>query len=397
MKKFLSKGRGVLLILLLVICVFSINSFSSIDLEKTAIIISLGIDYADDEYVVTGQLALPASSGGTEAPSQSPTMITGKGPTPAAAFHNIASLTGWLPTLSFCTVVILGEETTQKPLMDVMDFVLRVKQLNDSSLFCATRGTAADFFNQKTPLDQISSFSLLKILSKENTQSSDVSVMSLKNFIQNYYRQGNGNFLPLVRSIPDENEENRTEEPNKDSRLSDLAVDEMIVFNQDRRIEILDKSYVKPFVLLTKPVNTGTVNLTDVETSNYKAKNLEVQLQSKPAKLNLKIVDGRVACEVSYEASIQVLHLESDNHSAENLVDGHVPDEIKDALKEKLIGEFQVLLDKLTQLNCDLLQLEEKLYKFHPKDYRAYKEAYGQNHVADRTDYTVKVKIDAKD
>ncbi len=397
MKKFLSKGRGILLTLLVILLVFAINSFSSVDIEKTAIIIALGIDYEEDEYIVTGQLSLPASSGGSEAPQQSPTMISGRGPSPAAAYNDIATLTGWLPTLSFCTVIVLGNEVLERPLMDVLDFSLRVKQLNDSALMCAFDGTARDFFNLKTPLDQISAFSLLKIFAKENTQSSDVSVNSLKNFAMNFYRQGNGNFLPYITAIPDDNPENKTSEENAKSEIVDFAADRLIVFEQDKMVDILDPELSKAFVLLTRPVQKGTVNLSGVETDRYVAKNLEVNIESKPAKIGVEIEEDKIKCKVEYSTKIRILHLEATDKNVKNLIDAHIPQEIKDAVKEKLQSQFSAFTERIKELNCDILQLEENVYKTHPKQYRKFLDTYGQHNILSNAEFEIKVEVDARD
>lgn len=397
MKKFLSKGRGILLTLLVILLVFAINSFSSVDIEKTAIIIALGIDYEEDEYIVTGQLSLPASSGGSEAPQQSPTMISGRGPSPAAAYNDIATLTGWLPTLSFCTVIVLGNEVLERPLMDVLDFSLRVKQLNDSALMCAFDGTARDFFNLKTPLDQISAFSLLKIFAKENTQSSDVSVNSLKNFAMNFYRQGNGNFLPYITAIPDDNPENKTSEENAKSEIVDFAANHLVVFEQDKMVDILDPELSKAFVLLTRPVQKGTVNLSGVETDRYVAKNLEVNIESKPAKIGVEIEEDKIKCKVEYSTKIRILHLEATDKNVKNLVDAHIPQEIKDAVKEKLQSQFSAFTERIKELNCDILQLEENVYKTHPKQYRKFLNTYGPHNILSNAEFEIKVEVDARD
>ena len=397
MKKFLAKGRGILLVLFLIICVFSVNNFSSIDLEKTAIIIALGID-CDEEgtYTVTGQLAMPSSSGGTEAPAQEPTMVSGSGPSPAAAYQDISVLTGWTPTLSFCTTIVLGQTVLDNPLVDVMNFALRVKQLNDSALLCTVEGTAKDFFNQKTPLDHITAFSLLKIFSKQNVKSPEISVMSVKDFIQNFSSQSNGNFLPLVTSVPDENSANKTSQESEKSDLANLDVSQIVVFDRDKKLEVLDLNYVRPFVVLTRPIQNGTVNLSSLETELYHAKNLEVKINSKPAKIRLDFQNGTPRCKIDYRATVMILHLESDAKAAKDLIDGRIPEEVKEALAEKVHSDIERLLAKLQEINCDLLQLEEKMYKFHPKEFRKFRETHGENALLPMTEFEINVKIGAK-
>ena len=397
MKEFLSKGRGILLMLLLILLVFAVNSFSSVDIEKTAIIIALGIDYEEDEYIVTGQLSLPASSGGSEAPQQAPTMLSGRGPSPSAAYRQIATLTGWLPTLSFCTVIVIGNEVLERPVMEVLDFALRVKQLNDSALMCAFDGTARDFFNMKTPLDQISAFSLLKIFAKENSQSAEVSVISLKNFAMNYYRQSNGNFLPYITAIPDDNRENTTAQENQKSEIVNFAADRIVVFDRDEKTDIFQQELSKPFVLLTRPIQSGTLNLSGVQTDRFIADNLEINLESVPAKISTEIEDGRVKCKIDYSVNIRILHLEADGKQIQDLLDAQIPQEIKDAVRVSLEEGFSAFADRIKELNCDILLLEENIYKSHPKKYREFLAENGQYQVLPNTDFEINVNVQARD
>lgn len=397
MKEFLSKGRGILLMLLLILLVFAVNSFSSVDIEKTAIIIALGIDYEEDEYIVTGQLSLPASSGGSEAPQQAPTMLSGRGPSPSAAYRQIATLTGWLPTLSFCTVIVIGNEVLERPVMEVLDFALRVKQLNDSALMCAFDGTARDFFNMKTPLDQISAFSLLKIFAKENSQSAEVSVISLKNFAMNYYRQSNGNFLPYITAIPDDNRENTTAQENQKSEIVNFAADRIVVFDRDEKTDIFQQDLSKPFVLLTRPIQSGTLNLSGVQTDRFIADNLEINLESVPAKISTEIEDGRIKCKIDYSVNIRILHLEADGKQIQDLLDAQIPQEIKDAVRVSLEEGFSAFADRIKELNCDILLLEENIYKSHPKKYREFLAENGQYQVLPNTDFEINVNVQARD
>ena len=397
MKEFLSKGRGILLMLLLILLVFAVNSFSSVDIEKTAIIIALGIDYEEDEYIVTGQLSLPASSGGSEAPQQAPTMLSGRGPSPSAAYRQIATLTGWLPTLSFCTVIVIGNEVLERPVMEVLDFALRVKQLNDSALMCAFDGTARDFFNMKTPLDQISAFSLLKIFAKENSQSAEVSVISLKNFAMNYYRQSNGNFLPYITAIPDDNRENTTAQENQKSEIVNFAADRIVVFDRDEKTDIFQQELSKPFVLLTRPIQSGTLNLSGIQTDRFVADNLEINLESAPAKISTEIEDGRVKCKIDYSVNIRILHLEADGKQIQDLLDAQIPQEIKDAVRVSLEEGFSAFADRIKELNCDILLLEENIYKSHPKKYREFLAENGQYQVLPNTDFEINVNVQARD
>ena len=77
--------RYYLLILLVLAVSFFTNDFGLVDIQKTALVIAVGIDREEDEFVVTTQIALPKPDEQGEQDSE----IVSKGKTVASAFEEI--------------------------------------------------------------------------------------------------------------------------------------------------------------------------------------------------------------------------------------------------------------------------------------------------------------------
>ena len=60
-------GRNVVryfvAIVALLFFLFVSNDFGLIDIQKTAIVIAVGLDREEDEFIITSQIALPKSAG----------------------------------------------------------------------------------------------------------------------------------------------------------------------------------------------------------------------------------------------------------------------------------------------------------------------------------------------
>ena len=108
----------------LVTCIlFFTNDCQLIDVQKTAIIVALGIDAAEDNQLeITAQIAIPQATD-TQS-SNSDAVLTAKGKTLFDALDNIGVTTGWYPKLAFCNLIIFGNNLIQKDFLPVIDYML---------------------------------------------------------------------------------------------------------------------------------------------------------------------------------------------------------------------------------------------------------------------------------
>ena len=89
----------LLLIFFLAILFFS-NDFGLTDVQKTAIVVAVGIDREGEEFSVSAQIAVPQSS--KQEKSTQSVQIVSRGKTVGEALEEINAKTGWYPKLIFC-------------------------------------------------------------------------------------------------------------------------------------------------------------------------------------------------------------------------------------------------------------------------------------------------------
>ena len=155
--------RYYLVITALLLFFYFSNDFGLIDIQKSALILAVGIDREDTEFIVTTQIAVPQSSAqGKEAGA---VQLESRGGTVADALSQINVKTGWYPKLVFCKLIVLGEETVKHNVFDALDFFLRDEYMSDSCLVAACEGTAKAILDTATPIDPISSVAAGKVLS----------------------------------------------------------------------------------------------------------------------------------------------------------------------------------------------------------------------------------------
>ena len=197
--KFL-KVKIVLILIALVFVLFFFDDYDIIDVEKTAIITAVAIDYNDeketDEYTVTAQIAVPeANDTNTESTR---TELSGKGGTIGAAIKQIGDLSGWYPHLSFCNLIILGKDMCKTNVIKTLDYFTKTLRLQDSAMVILSETSAKELLETTTPLDKISSFAIQKILFKNKGFDTDVASVDVKDFCLQYYDVGSSSFMPIV-------------------------------------------------------------------------------------------------------------------------------------------------------------------------------------------------------
>lgn len=186
------------MLIFLTIFVFFISAdYNYINIEKTALIVSIGIDKKDGLYSVTTQIAIPQASADTAQNSES--IITGEGETIYSAISKIGEQTGWYPKLSFCNLIVLGESVLDGDVMEAVDFFVRSYKVEDSAILCACEGSAKDLLASTSPLDNVSGFALSKIFVRDFNTASRVMTTTIKNFSIGYFSKSKSNFMPLVK------------------------------------------------------------------------------------------------------------------------------------------------------------------------------------------------------
>ncbi|MBR2330746.1 MAG: hypothetical protein IKA40_05825, partial [Clostridia bacterium] len=96
--------RYYLILIAFLFCLFVTNDFGTLDVQKTAIVMAIGVDRQEDTFILTSQIAVPQSS--TQGQSSQTEQIVSRGKTIAEAFKEINAKTGWYPKLVFCHLII---------------------------------------------------------------------------------------------------------------------------------------------------------------------------------------------------------------------------------------------------------------------------------------------------
>ena len=387
------KNKLILFLFFFLIIFFFTNDFGLIDIEKTAIITAISIDYEEDgEYGITAQLAVPEATDTNSEKSKA--QISGKGKTVGAAIRSIADHTGWFPQLSFCNLIIISNNFESQNIITILDFFARTLRIQDSALIVMADGNAREILEITSPLDNISSFALQKVLLKKPGFKRDVANSDIKNFCSGYYGDSSSSFMPVVKllDLVSSNESSSNSASSSSGKTmgmgssssSDSSKNEEKKMVFDAKTTALFYKGVKTgelnsdltliFNLLTYDYGDGSIELKDIKTGFSEPTNYLVHVEENSHKVSLNVTDNsldviielKLYCKISDQNSTS-----TDITFSENIP---LPPEVEKALKSKLEEEIYDLTQIIKTSKCDLLNIKEKLYRYHHSKYNSYKD-----------------------
>ena len=189
----------VFAVLFLAVLFFS-NDFGLLDIQKTAIVLAVGVDREENSFVVTSQIAVPASSADAKASAEAIQVET-RGETVGAAIQKINEKTGWFPKLVFCNLILLGSGALEKNVFECLDFFLQNDYMSDDCLVCCCEEKAGDLLSEQSSVEKVSSLAVVKILSDHSAKAGLVAPVTLREFAAGYFGGGSG-ILPVLKAQP---------------------------------------------------------------------------------------------------------------------------------------------------------------------------------------------------
>lgn len=369
--------RYYLLLIALFIALFFIGDFGTLDTQKTAIVMAVGVDRREDTFIVTSQIAIPQSS--KQGKASETVQLVSRGKTVADAFADINAKTGWYPKLVFCNLIILGENTAKENVFDALEFFLLNEYLSDGCLLATCDGLAKDLLNVTALVDPSGSVAMQKILSEHANRVGTVLPTTLREFAVGYYGESASGYMPVIQTKPQQEEQSETNvttgagEENssqqgggqdKSAGNTDKPVfsaEETALFLHGKRVETLSKE------------ETFAVNCVKnkLRLAGYSVPHQEefctLSIKDNATKTKLSVSkDGRAGYEISITLSAGL----ADRSSARKIYKtkdlGDVPDGVFSSAEKRLASQIESTFEKCKNAGCDLFEIRDTLQKFHP-------------------------------
>lgn len=399
----------VALILGALLAIFYFSSdFALIDIEKTAIIVAIGIDEGENSrYKITAQIAIPQAT--DTAAANDDAVVTADGNTVMEGIQNIGAKTGWHPKLSFCSLVLIGRKVAENGVKDVIDYFIVSEKVQNSAIVAMADDKAGEILISKTPLDAISSFAVSKIVLKSRWMTNTVPNANLRKIALSEYSPSKSSFMPVIKPIKENTKSKEggsssitasaksgdsegsggessggsgsgKDVPDKVYDASTLAV-----FSGFKLKGEFDEELTQIFNMLMGPLGESYITLENGDEKTLLAlsngtRSVKVNLEKKPTieiKLSFKV-------EVSDSSKGYAL----DKLNRRSVVDEETLEKVTDKLNVLLLK----LVDKVRESGADALLIRDKIYKYSNSRFEEFK-----NYPLDSFDYLTTGEVKSLD
>ena len=398
-----------LALVFILICMFFSNDYGMLDVQKTAIVLAVGVDREDDTFILTSQIAVPESS--KQGKATQTVELVSRGKTIADAFRQINAKTGWYPKLVFCKLIVLGEKTLEKNAMDALDFFSLDEYMSDNCLVACCDGLAKDILNTQALIDSAGSIAISKVLSTHAERVGTALPASLRQFCIGYFGKSKSGFLPIVQTQPQQEQVGGSggssgsgssgssgNQSGGDSSSSGgsgggsggsgssagsgggsagsggAEKQEKPVFSASRTALIVEGKRVGE--LSEEETFAVCAVKRELKLAGFSVQNedgvctLSIKNNAPSSKLQLG-ADGRATMQISLTLTAGLL----DYSTARDLNDltdaGDVPATVFPLAAKKLKAQISSAYEKCRSCGCDVFELNSLLFKKHPKRFEA--------------------------
>ena len=406
--------RYYLLLIFFMAFLFFSNDFGLTDVQKTAIVMAVGIDREDDRFILTSQIAVPQPS--KQGKATDAVQIVSRGKTIADAFEEINAKTGWYPKLVFCHLIILGEKATEQNVFDALDYFLRDEYLSDNCLVATCEGLAKDLLNVRALVDPSGSVAIQKVLSAHAERVGAVLPATLRDFAIGYFSESRCGFLPIVKTQPQQekigkenaSQENSSSQSSQSSSNTDtkdssqssqdsaqsssssqnqkesqqdkpvFSASETALFVNGKRVEKFTHEETFAFGAVTNQLRLAKYS------TPLEEQTCTLTIRQNQSKTHLSVGKNDRIC---FKISVVLTAGIADYSSAQDLTNiadaGDLPRGALASAEKKLSAEILRVFEKCRLSGCDLFGIQERLMKYEKKHANRLSDSALANAIAD--------------
>lgn len=408
--------RYYILIIVLISFLFFSNDFGLLDVQKTALVLAVGIDKEEDGFIITSQIALPQES--KQGQATQAVQIVSRGKTVAHAFKEINAKTGWYPKLAFCNLIVIGEDAAKEDVFDALDYFLLDEYFSDNCLLATCDGSAKALLNVSALVDPSSSSAIGKILSNHAERVGTALPSTLHDFAIGYYGDSHSGFLPVITTQPQQEptQKNENDAPD-DSAPSDegneggdsgdsggsggsggsrdsgdgngesgeqgngsgeekpiFTARETALFVRGKRVATLTADETFAFIAVKKSLKLAPFTVSRGENA------CTLTVRQNAPKLSLRVSDeGSAVLKIKVTLTAGILDYSKALPLDEITDVGDVPDGVFAAAEKKLTAEIVSVFEKARVNGCDLFDVRALLIKHKPRALHRYQNTVLQN------------------
>lgn len=227
--------KKVILIIILLMCT---GCFDYKEISDLAIVSAIGIDYIDNEYVISMEVLNDQEK---ESSTTKSFVKTATAKTLTEAIDKVSDKLPKQSTFSHMNLLILGNNIINNNLEDIIDLFLRNTYFRESFYIIGTTNTPEELLNNTSKDISVASDAITRILENMSYSTNANILIDFQKFINTYFKFGKDNTISNVVI-----------------RDKDFIIDGMFILDDLKYKTILDNEMAKMYNVLTNNFKRAT-------------------------------------------------------------------------------------------------------------------------------------------
>lgn len=374
------------LILILFSSILLSGCWNKRELNELSIVLGLGVDKEQDQYVLTAQVVNPSEIASKKGGSgKAPVVVyQSKGDTILEAARKVTTAAPRRLYFAHLRILVFGEKLAKQGIGEVIDALLREPEVrNDFYITVAKNAKASDVLKILTPLEKIPANNLFNSLEASAKAWAPTEGVTLDKLVNNMVSDGINPILTGVEIQGNVNEGANLKNTERTKPKTTMDYKGMAIFKHDKLVGWLNEKESRDVhYALGKVKNSVGYVLCP---QGGKA---AIEVMGEKAKLAAKMIKGKPQGSVRVKVRGNVGEVECNGLDLTNPKSiSYLEKEVETVLKEKM-----ELTIKHVQENyqIDIFGFGEALYRSEPDAWKIYKKNWGQTF----SEMPVIVKVD---
>ncbi len=170
--------------------------------QQYSVVLGVGIDKKGDEYEVSTQILTSKSNQGF---LESLQVHSAKGKNMLDAVEELSLHLGRISGFGNTSAIVFSEEVAKEGIAETLDFFVRSKRLNGNPFIIVTKENSKDLLSDIAKIDESFNYSL-NSLAKLNQDFSLGTIITLNDFLNNYYSKTTASVVSQINQTNQEDE-----------------------------------------------------------------------------------------------------------------------------------------------------------------------------------------------
>lgn len=326
---------------------FVSQSFKGSNVLDRAIILGMGIDFDDDQLVLTAEIVSPGN--GEEQVGTFSKTVTVRGDAIGQCIQYVAEQTGKEASLGQCVVVVLGQNYfEQRDFSDTVNYLINSDSFKESAVICCCSGSAEYIFNNGNAMSQSVSMSIAAML-LDQAENVAVSSNNLLDYTRSQHELDRTGYLNLITFVPSANSD--AQQPDKVQGY--FTYSKAAIFRQSKFVCYLDETDVMGKAVFDKDVSGDSFVVYD--------DGMAYTLKATHKKTDLQVSDNAVNADITLYVSLARTDSAETNGFFNPQNKKLISDEMLEQVRQRAQQLAQSFWDKQVRYNFDLLDVHKVL------------------------------------